>query len=136
MYYLMALTAFSVFAFASIAFGTEPFPVPGVDPLQELLDLVKNWRAITPLALAMTAVTVSTSILKNLAPEFKYKRLAVVVLSVIYGGLGAFMAGSSVLDSLIFALISGGGAVAIYEAWKGTSQAIASVAVKSSGAGK
>lgn len=132
---LLSLVALFLFAAASLALGQEalPFPVPEVDPLQELFELIKNWSAITPLGLAMLAVTISVSILKKFVPEFSYKRLAVVVLSVLYGGLGSYASGVGLFDAAIFALISGGGAVAIYEAWKGTKQVVAQIATKASG---
>ena len=104
-----------------VAFGQDvPFPIPDVDPLSALLDLIKNWKAATPLAIGMTAVVVLVQGLKFF-PSFKYNRLAVTVLSVLYGVALSVRDGLSLFDAFIAAFIVGGGAVAIYEAWKGLS---------------
>ena len=111
---------FAVFLclFSFSAFG-QVIDVPPLDPLQVLLELIKNFSSMTPLAIGMSLVILIVSIIKKFAVDFKYSRLAVTVLSVLYSVLLAQSKGLNWLDSLISALIVGGGAVAIYEAYKG-----------------
>jgi len=97
--------------------------VPPVDALYALIELLKNWKASAPVAIGMTLVTVAVQILK-LFPSFKYSRIAVVVLSVSYAGFFHVAGGLSVFNAAIMALVTGGGAVAIYEAFKGLNASV------------
>lgn len=93
--------------------------VPDVDPLAQLLLLIRDWKAMGPLALGMGVVILLVQGVKRFAPGFKYSRLAVTVMSCLYGIGLAVMGGSTWLEASISVLIVGGGAVAIYEAFKG-----------------
>jgi hypothetical protein len=112
---------FSVGAYAQVV---EPFPIPDVDPLAQLLLLVANWKAMGPLALGMGLVVLSVQILKRFAAGFKYSRVAVTMLSVLYGVLLSVQSGMSFMNACLAVVITGGGAVAIYEAWKGISKSL------------
>jgi len=125
----MAKYLVSIFAFfiATLAFGQDaplPFPIPEVDPLTALLDLIKNWQASTPLAIGMALVVFFVQVLKSFAGSFKYTRLAVTFFSVAYGVLLAVASGQGWLSAVIATVVVGGGAVAIYEAWKGVANAV------------
>lgn len=123
--YLGILLA-SLFFFGAAAHGQvlEPFPVPGVDPLAELMLLIRDWKAMSPLALTIGIVILTVQMIKSFAPGFKYTRLAVTICSVIYGVLLSVQQGMSWQNALVVVVITGGGAVAIYEAWKGLSKAL------------
>lgn len=120
---LKAFLAIFAFMFACVAFGQD-FPMPEVDPLPALLELIKNWKAVTPLGIGMTLIVILVQLLKTVAQGFKYSRLAVVFLSVVYAALLQFSQGVGIWSALISAFIVGGGAVAIYEAWRGISQTL------------
>jgi hypothetical protein len=113
--FALLLASFSITLFSQTPGGIE---VPSVDPLFALIELIKNWRAVGPVAAGMTLVTILVQLAK-LFPDFKYSRLAVTVLSVAYAGFFHVAAGLSVVNALVMALITGGGAIAIYEAFKG-----------------
>lgn len=121
------LLVFSIFGLSLAAFGQTPggIDVPTVDPLFALIELIKNWKAAGPVAVGMTLVTILVQLLK-LVPEFKYNRIAVTVLSVVYASLFHLAAGLSIVNALVMALITGGGAIAIYEAFKGLSKLLGS----------
>lgn len=99
-----------------LAFG-EP-PVPEGDPLASLLNLVLNWKAAGPIAIASSLVVVLVQLLKNYAGAFEYKRTAVVALSCIYGVLQALVSGLGLVEAIVLALVTSGGAMALYESIK------------------
>jgi hypothetical protein len=119
------LVIFAIIGLSLTALGQTPggIDVPVVDPLLALIELVKNWRAAGPVAAGMTLVTILVQVLK-MFPDFKYNRIAVTVLSVAYAGFFHVAAGLSIVNALVMALITGGGAIAIYEAFKGLSKAL------------
>lgn len=121
---LKAFVAFICF-FSMTAFG-QVVDVPPFDAFQVMLDLIKNWSTMTPLAVGMSLVIVIVQLLKKFAVDFKYSRLAVTVLSVLYSVLLSYTNGLNWLDAAISALIVGGGAVAIYEAFKGMNKLVES----------
>lgn len=94
--------------------------VPDGDPLQMLLNLVTNFKTLGPLGAGILFVTILTQVLKKYFPNFEYYRLAVTALAVIYSVLVSLTQGLSFVNALVMALITGGGAVALYEAAKGT----------------
>jgi hypothetical protein len=121
---LKAFLAVFAFMFACVAFGQD-FPMPDVDPLPALLDLIKNWKATGWLGIGMTLIVILVQLLKTVAQGFKYSGLAVVFLSVVYAALIQYSQGVGVWSALISAFIVGGGAVAIYEAYKGIGKMLA-----------
>jgi hypothetical protein len=115
---MMPLLGLFIAMFTFAAFGQD-FPVPDVDPFTALFELIKNWKTLSPLAIGMTSIVVIIQVLKRFLTNFKYGRLAVTVLSVAYAVLLKMSEGISTLDAAISVIIVGGGAVAIYEAFKG-----------------
>lgn len=115
---MMALFALFIAMFTFSAFG-QSFPVPDVDPFPALFELIKNWKTLSPLAIGMTGIVVIIQVIKMFFTNFKYGRVAVTVLSVAYAVLLKKSEGIGSLDAAISVIIVGGGAVAIYEAWKG-----------------
>lgn len=115
----------AAFSFINSAHAQEAAPaalpsVPEVDPLTAIVELVKNYKGMSPLAIGMALVVLLMQILKMFFKDsFKYKRLAVTILSVIYAGLLALTQGLGIGEMLVTVLLTGGGAVAIYEAIKG-----------------
>jgi hypothetical protein len=98
--------------------------VPNVDPLAQLLLLIRDWQAMGPLALGMAVVIFLVQVIKRFAPGFRYSRTVVTILSVAYALLMSVSTGSTWLEAGIAVLIVGGGAVAIYEAFKGMGKAL------------
>jgi hypothetical protein len=113
---LLLITSLMIFAFSALA---DLPAVPDGDPLTLLLNLVMNYKTMGPLALGVAGVTVVMQVLKKFVGDFKYKRLVVTALSVAYAVLLSLVSGLSLLQAAVAALITGGGAVALYEAIKG-----------------
>lgn len=101
--------------------------IPDVDTFQQAMTILKNWRTMSPVALGVAVVIFFTALLKKNIPGFKYKRLTVTVLAVAYGILVGAQAGLGWAETAVAALLTGGGAVAIYEAWKGTKAVVGKV---------
>lgn len=95
-----------------------PIVVPDGDPLQALLMLFASWKTAGPLAIGSMIIVVAVQAMKKMLPEFKYKRIAVTALGIVYGVLLAVSNGMGVVEASIAALFVSGGAVAIYEALK------------------
>lgn len=109
--------------FSLTLFGQTP-DIPDVDPLVALFELIRNWSTLTPIAVGMGLIVIIVQVIKAFAGNFKFARVAVVFLSVVYSALLSYNSGLTWLDSVIAAFVVGGGAVAIYEAWKGISQVV------------
>lgn len=115
----------ALLALPVVAFGVSiPIVVPDGDALQSLLALVANWKSAQPLAIGSMVVTLIVQLVKQFAPEFKYKRFLVTVLGVLYGFFLGLSQGMGLFEVAISALFISGGAVAIYEALKPTLQKI------------
>lgn len=120
----LALFALFLSLITFAAFGQD-FPVPDVDPLPALFELIKNWKTVGWLGAGMTLIVIAVQLLKTVGQNFKYSRFAVTVLSVLYAALVKYQEKLSIWDAIITTVIVGGGAVAIYEAWKGISKMLA-----------
>ena len=114
------LAVFSIL-FLSICAFAQIEPIPDVDPLAKLLELILNFKTMSPLAIGMVVIVIGTQLLKKLLPAWPYNRLTVAILSSLYGIVFAFSQGITWSNALVMVLITGGGAIAIYEAWKGLS---------------
>jgi hypothetical protein len=88
--------------------------VPEVNPFETLAELISNWGSMSGLAKGMVFVLVTVQIVKQ-ASDFQHKRLVVLLASIMYGIGQLVMAGQSVSASIIAVLVSGGGAMALYE---------------------
>lgn len=98
--------------------------VPDVDPITAIMEIIANFGIMSPLALASAGIVAVVQVLKKFLPEFKYKRFLVVVLGVAYGVVQSSLSGLGLVEALVLALITSGGAVAIYEALKPLLQAM------------
>ncbi len=116
--FLMAMCLMPLMAFADLPV------VPDGDPLAALLALIANWKSSAPLALGMGVVALLTQVFKKFFPAFPYTRVVVTVLACAYGVLAGVVQGLPLLSVVVTVLISGGGAVAIYEAAKGVSAVV------------
>ena len=119
---MFIITGFILFGAA--AHGQTQFPVPDVDPLSHLLTLIQDGKAMGPLALGMGGIVLVMQILKKFVGDFPYKRVVVTVLAVAYALGLAVTGGATWLEAAVAVFVTGGGAVAIYEAWKGVSKAV------------
>jgi hypothetical protein len=95
--------------------------VPVVDPVTQALSVFTTWKTAGPLAGGIALVVLLTQVVKAFVPEtFAWKRLIVVLLAVLYSiGLGLMTPGMTPLTVVIAVLITGGGAMALYESIKG-----------------
>ena len=116
------LVALSLAALAGLVIGpayasTGGAIVPEINPLEKLGELITNWSAMSDLSKGVLFVAIVVQVLKQ-AVDFQYKRLAVVVLSLLYGVGQLVLGGESALAATVSVLISGGGAMLLYEALK------------------
>ena len=93
--------------------------VPEMDPLQAGLALFASFKTAGPLGIGMASIVFIMGILKKVFGDFKLKRLVVTVLACAYGVLLSVTNGLSVWSALLAVLVTGGGAIAIYEGLKG-----------------
>ena len=94
--------------------------VPDVEPIAQLLSLSSGWNSMSPIAIGSVLVVLAMSIIKKFVGEdMKWKRLVVALLSSAYAVLLSLTMGLGVLPAIVAALVTGGGAMAIYEAYKG-----------------
>lgn len=107
---LLALIATTVFA--------VPPEIPDVDPIAALVELVKNFKDLGTLPLAMSVIVIAVQVIKKYFINSKYAFLLVTVLSLAYGGAHAMVNGAGLSSALVLVLITQGGAIAIYEAIK------------------
>ena len=121
-FYSIFSLVFLMFSFA--AFGQEA-SVPLDQAFKELIALVSNYKAMSPIALSISIVLLLVSVLKTdlVGGFFKnqsslVKRLIITVLGQVAGVLTMVSTGIVWHQAVIVGLISSGGAVAIYEAYK------------------
>lgn len=105
---------FAVF-FTSIALAQPT--VPEINPLTAIGELIMNWGGMSDLAKGVLFVNIMVQVIKQ-AVDFQYKRTLVVVFSVIYGIAQMVMGGESAMGATVAVLVSGGGAMALYEVLK------------------
>ena len=111
----MKKLAVALLLLPAVAFGVD---VPDVDPLVELLKLIQTWGAAGPLVIGASVITIVVQALKKFAPDFQYKRLLVVFLSCVYSVILSLSGGVDIASSLVMVLVTSGGAMALYEAFK------------------
>lgn len=95
----------------------QSIEIPEVNVLEKLGNLVLNWNAMSDLMKGSIIVMVIAQVIKQ-ASHFKYKRFLVVILSVIYGVGQMVIGGEGLGGAIVSVLVSGGGAMAIYESLK------------------
>ena len=111
----IALLLLFTMSFAAFAEGIVP---PDGDPLATLLQMLMNWQALSPLAIGASVIVIVMQVMKKYVGDFNFKRLLVTLLGVVWGVVTARMNGLGLLEALVAALITSGGAVALYEAVK------------------
>lgn len=121
MKFLKFITAAILLTLTASAFAQG---VPEGNPVESLLALIKDYKAMSPFAIGMASIAVIVQLLKAeffgaFFDKFKYKRLLIAALGQAYGILFLLASGSSVVDAFIVGFVSSGGAVALYEAYKG-----------------
>lgn len=89
--------------------------VPEGDPLAALLNLILNFKAMSPLVIGSAVVTILVQSLKKFLPSGNVVRAVVTGLSVIWAVLQSLIGGLSILDASVMVFLTMGGAVAIYE---------------------
>lgn len=119
----IAFTVLCLAGFSALAlFGSTD--VPDGDPLITLLNLILNFKASGPLVIAASIVTIIVQGVKKFAPTFPYSKGVAVFGGVIYGIFQALQSGLGLVESLVFVLVTSGGAVAIYEYLKNPLNAV------------
>ncbi len=118
------------FGLVSVALADEPAPaaspapvlqVPNADVAQVLLNLATNYKTLGVLGVLMLLTLLSVQVIKSfVADDWKFKRLTVVVVSIVYSiASGLIVPGSNAASVIITVFLTGGGASALYEALKG-----------------
>jgi len=97
--------------------------VPSVDPAQAIVDLVTNWKEMSPLAIGASIILLLIQLLKSslfggFFKHLEWKRFFITFLGVLYGVVYMVSTGSPWINAIVVGVISTGGAVAIYEALK------------------
>lgn len=111
---VFCLTMFCTLAFADVA------AIPESDTVALISQLVSNYKVLGPLTLGILVVTLLSQGAKALLGEsFKYKRLLVLSLSIIYSVLLAVSTGAGLVPAVASVLLTSGGAMSFYEALKG-----------------
>jgi len=121
---ILALVAVltSAVAFAQATVG--PAETPDLGAL--ILNLVTNYKTLGPIGIAMVSVNIVVAALKSdiLGSVFKgFDPLLKGLIITALGQVAAILAyyintpGASVVGSIVFGLVTSGGAVAIYEAY-------------------
>lgn len=106
------------------AMSAAPAPVlavPSADIAQVLLNLATNYKTLGVLGVLMLLTLLSVQAIKSFVPDdWKFKRLTVVIVSIVYSLMsGVLVPGSNAASVIITVFLTGGGASALYEAFKG-----------------
>lgn len=94
------------------------------DPVAALFDVIAQWSSLSVLARAISIVVFGTYLIQKFVTHGKWKRLSVTLLGVLSGILMSISEGTEWWKAVIVGLISSGGGVAIYEAFKGLRKAL------------
>lgn len=97
------------------------FPMPQADIAPLLLQLATNYKTLGVMGILVILTLLSVQVIKQFVPEdFKWKRLIVLAVSIIYSILaGVMVPGSNVASVIVSVFITGGGAIALFECLKG-----------------
>lgn len=110
------------FALVSEARADEALPPALQVPDQDLgtsIGQLLNYKALGAIGVGMVVIVILMQLLKNAFGDFKYKRVVVTGLAVVYAVLLALTAGVGVGPAIVTVLFTGGGASALYDAIKG-----------------
>lgn len=120
----MAFIALFLAMFSFVAFGQDLL-VPDVDPLLVIVELFKNWKELSPIAIGISLVIIVVQVVKMALPDdFKHKKLLVLVFSGIYAVLFAVAGGTTWLGALVLVFITNNLAKELYDAWRGVVKAV------------
>lgn len=108
--------ALGLLTFTTLAFGS--IEVPEGDALQLLLQLLGQWNSLSALAIGSILIVIAMQALKQFAGDFKFKRVAVVLLGCVYAVIQSRIQGLELGNAVVLMLFSSGGAVALFEAIK------------------
>lgn len=92
--------------------------IPEGDAVQLLLKLLTQWNSLSPLAIGAILIVIAVQALKALLGDFKFKRVVIVALGIVYAIIQSRIQGLDLSSSIVMALFSSGGAVALFEAIK------------------
>ena len=106
---------FSIMLITAVCFAVE-LEVPEGDPLAKLLELITNWKTLTPIGIGSGAIVVVVQLLRKFLPTSNIRRALVVVLGVACAVFQGLLNGMGALDMIVMVLLTSGGAVLIYEA--------------------
>lgn len=112
---LMVLFLMPVLAFAQIT----DVAVVEADPVTALFEIIAQWKTMGVLARSLSIVVFGTYLVQKFVTHGEWKRLIVTLLGVVNGIMIAVMQGTEWWQAIIIGLVSSGGGVAIYEAFKG-----------------
>lgn len=117
----IGLFVFLMISFVSLAMAQD-FPIPDADITALLLKLATDYKTLGWLGILSIAILLTVQGIKAwVAEDWKYKRLLTLAVSIIYSVLaGLVVPGSNAATVIISVFISSGGAVALYEALKGS----------------
>lgn len=114
-----------ILLFAAVAafpvFASDFFVIPEGDIASILVSLATSYKTLGVLGCLVLATLLSVQLLKRFIPEdFKWKRLIVLCVSIVYSVLaGVVVPGSSVVSVIVSVFITSGGAIALFETLKG-----------------
>lgn len=93
--------------------------------IEQLIHIITNWKAGGTLLGISMIIILLTNVLKSQATGFlfeklgsKTKRIVIVVMGVLTSVITLKLAGTDWISAIVTGLITSGGAVAIYEAFK------------------
>lgn len=119
----IALSFSLMFFISTFAIAQEsiPFPEPTGDITALLLKLATDYKTLGLFGILSILIVLSVQAVKTwVNPEWKYKRLLTLIMSIIYSVIsGLVVPGANVISVIVTVFVSSGGAVAIYEALKG-----------------
>ncbi len=118
---LFAAFAICLTMLISIVARAADFVVPEGDVAALLMNLAVNWKALGVMGIISVLTLVSVQAIKAFVPDnFKFKRLIVLGVSIVYSILsGVLIPGSNWVSVVVTVFITSGGAAALYEALKG-----------------
>jgi hypothetical protein len=113
---LFLLCLFAIVPFLAVA----QMPLPSeADAFAQLAALITNFKALGPIGIAAASVSILVALANKFIPDLELKRLAVLLLSTVYGFIQLVANGKSAVEAGMLALLTYGGAIALYESIKG-----------------
>lgn len=121
---LMCTLLFSALFFVStfaMAQDAVAFPEPSGDVTALLLKLATDYKTLGLFGILSVVIVLSVQAIKAwVNPQWKYKRLLTLIMSVIYSVIsGLVVPGASAVSVIVTVFVSSGGAIALYEGLKG-----------------